>query len=226
MEDGSLYKLYRSIVAAERERVKRDLHKRGLRFPMEAGFQDSALIQRLGEGKRAFVIPPPLHDRVPWYDVIESERPIELVTLSLVPSRAGQQILINGDDWRVLRVIGRYRAEVTYMGWQELGFVWRLECKTVDSAGSRYQICLNGECAFTDSDVRDLLYRECERISAGNAALASRKEKMMHDMFAQIFRRNATDSGFQIVDGRVHVRRWEIQRISPAELNDSIYWPV
>lgn len=169
-------------------------------------------------------MPPPRFDNVPWYEAVESNQPLEIAKLSLLPNRPGQQVLIHGDSWLVLRLVAPRCVILTYPGWQGIGFEWRLECKSVDSADSAYGIILDGRKAHTEREVIELLDALCEeRIRVGNAPGVSR-ELMRKGLLRELLRRSVLDTGYEFINGRVHVRRWQIVRSAPALLDDAIYW--
>lgn len=89
----------------------------------------SSLYQRLKEGKQPLVLPPPLNHSYPWYSTVESDAPVGLPfgPADWCPDwdkRHG--IAICQDVWT--KVDGDLTSDltVTYPGWADLGFVWRV----------------------------------------------------------------------------------------------------
>ncbi|MGE8065212.1 hypothetical protein [Pseudomonas sp. NPDC089569] len=87
----------------------------------------SSLYQRMKEGKDPLIIPPPLASSYPWHDVVESDHRHELFDEPWdVDWHSTDAVLIRQDVWTVLTGKGTQEMLVTYPGWQELGFVWRV----------------------------------------------------------------------------------------------------
>ena len=113
----------------------------------------SALLNRIASGLWPFVVPPPVAMSYPWYEVVESDEPIELwlggenaaalIALAsrcapalpgLRPEPAGQRALIEQSFWDVLEVIDETAMDVTQAGWKALGFAWRLSIDKVPAS--------------------------------------------------------------------------------------------
>lgn len=89
----------------------------------------STLFHRLKEGKEPLLLPPPLANSYPWHEVVECDSRHELFDEPYIwdvewATRKG--VLICQDVWTVLSGLGTREMMVTYPGWQELGFVWRV----------------------------------------------------------------------------------------------------
>lgn len=114
----------------------------------------SSLYQRLLNGKRPLVIPPPLNHSYPWYRVVESEIPVSLPfgPTDWAPdwdTRHG--IAINQDVWSLISGDIAQDITVTFPGWDTLGFVWRVWL--VDEPAEKTEAFL---CCRHREDVRSL----------------------------------------------------------------------
>lgn len=107
---------YRSVVAKAGAQENQILSK-------------STLFHRLKEGKEPLLLPPPLANSYPWHEVVECDGRHELFDEPYVWEVEWAQrngVLICQDVWTVLSGLGTQELMVTYPGWQELGFVWRV----------------------------------------------------------------------------------------------------
>ncbi|WP_455233284.1 hypothetical protein [Geopseudomonas aromaticivorans] len=128
---------YNAIIAA-------DLARRGLGAPRDGALSPlrmignrlkakSSLFDRLLRGKPALVIPAPLSFSHPWYSVVESNTPQEVLRPeewkpSFIQRAEGapEQVLIHQTPWDIVERIGSEELIVTQPEWQRLGFRWRL----------------------------------------------------------------------------------------------------
>lgn len=102
----------------------------------------SALLNRIASGLWPLVVPPPLAMSYPWYEVVESDKPIELwleagnakdlIKQGGMHSNAfakgadAKRVLIEQSLWDVEQVIDDVTLDVTKPAWKDLGFVWRV----------------------------------------------------------------------------------------------------
>ena len=100
----------------------------------------SSLFDRLLRGKQALVIPAPLSFSHPWYSVVESNTPQEVLRPeewkpSFIQRAEGapEQVLIHQTPWDIVERIGSEELIVTQPEWQRLGFRWRLWRESLDA---------------------------------------------------------------------------------------------
>lgn len=223
--DPDIERIYRAVLDAEREKAAARARFFLPSEPVQVHPKQSALMQRLLHGKQPLVMPPPKVDNVPWYAVIEADGPLEIASLSMRPSRPGQQVLINGDGWLVTRVLSRDCVQVTYPGWQAMGFEWRLECCSIDSEKSGFGIIFDGRKAHTEKEVNQLIEEVCAaRTTSEDQALGRSQVAMRESLLERVLQQSPIGVGFEFVNGRVFVRRWQIERIAPDTLADSVFW--
>jgi hypothetical protein len=133
---------------------------------MSAGgtFGKSALLNRIASGLWPFVVSPPVSMSYPWYSVVESDEPEELwldapsadelLKLGEKSSawlrnnvkglsnlfKIDQMVPVNQSLWKVVQVVGPEELHITWPGWEELGFVWRLAIDEVSATVSSQHI--------------------------------------------------------------------------------------
>lgn len=114
----------------------------------------SALLYRIASGRAPLVIPAPTAMSYPWYGVVEEEGPWELTMegenlqkqldvgakTAQWANRKGPIILIEQSIWNVVRQIDDVTAEVSWPGWQERGYLWRLSLDVIPATESRKTI--------------------------------------------------------------------------------------
>lgn len=91
----------------------------------------SALYQRLKEGLPPLVLPPPTAYGYPWYSAIEEASTHEVdahFTMSHQsdPTKPIDAVIIQQSLWNVVERTSDTDCTVTYRGWAELGYRWRL----------------------------------------------------------------------------------------------------
>lgn len=112
----------------------------------------SALLHRIAQGKKPLVIPPPLAMSYPWYDVIDTDGPWDVVIdvdtvdemvalgqrlLQAYEEDASQPVvIINQTLWPVVRRVSDTVVEVASDEWRARGFLWQLTLDVIPAAQS------------------------------------------------------------------------------------------
>lgn len=140
----------------------------------------SALYGRLCEGRAPLVVPPPLSHSYPWYEAVESGEPLAIMEPFVVAADedfAGRQgLVINQCFWTLLdgavAGAGGNEKRVTYPGWEELGFTWRVWLERVPAERSESCLCCHHDPAAkrittpeqVDAEARYLVQRDYDRL--------------------------------------------------------------
>ena len=159
--------LYHSILASTLGSVNRLLDK-------------SSLYNRLLSGKPALAIRPPTSFAYPWYSVVESDDPVHLPfgPTDWKPEWSSRHgVLLQQDVWTHLQGEVTDEIVVTYPGWQELGFTWKVWREDVPAAQTTASIASWHDSTIPKLDTGLLVKAECESVAAREARwdlLASR----------------------------------------------------
>lgn len=149
---------YRAVLAYEVRRQGGDPsdEKQAAMMTLTAGGANgkSALLYRIASGLAPLIIPAPRAMSYPWYGVVEDDGPWELSMegdnlqkqleigkeTAKWANRTGPIILIEQSIWEVVRQIDDVTAEVSWPGWTELGYMWKLSLDVIPAAQSQKTI--------------------------------------------------------------------------------------
>lgn len=122
----------------------------------------SSLFKRLISGGRALLVRPPVSFSYPWYSVVEDaeHQQLPFAPTVVTPADGGPDYLvINQDRWDLISGNDQDGYTVTYPGWANLGFTWRIWRAEVPASESSSIIC-----CYHDLDI--------DRITTGAQLLA------------------------------------------------------
>ncbi len=125
--------------------------------------EKSSLYGRLLKGAKPLVLPPPISHSYPWYEVVESSEPIDVMD----PADAAQwaendcgseRLLIHQSFWDVLEQQDETTFIVTYGNWHQLGFTWKLWRENLPAEQATATLCcyhnLEKKFLATEDDLR------------------------------------------------------------------------
>lgn len=245
--------------------------------------EKSSLYNRLLNGGKPLIIPPPVSHSYPWYEAVESSGPIGVIEPADAEEwsekdGSRERLLIHQCFWDVLERQGERTYIVTYGGWRQMGFTWKLWREDLPAEQATASLCchhsqekrslvteedlrqeaeyftnrwktglvdaltaaapaeappLMGKGLFIDRGAYEQLVRQREHKRAVEELL-SRKEAGLPDLptdeemavKAQENMANRLGDDWFISDGLLYHRSWRLQRISPAQLNDTHYLAI
>lgn len=151
--------LYHAILASTLGPVNRLLDK-------------SSLYKRLLSGKPALAIPPPTAFSYPWYSVVESDDPVPLPfgPTDWKPEWSSRHgVLLQQDVWTRLQGEVTDQIVVTYPGWEELGFSWKVWREDVPAGQTSASIASWHDTTIFKLDTARLVKTECESVASREA---------------------------------------------------------
>lgn len=128
----------------------------------------SALFARLLEGKKALKFPPPCSYSYPWYEIIEENKKYEIHSdnkivddfLFSYNQEEEKKIIIDQTGWNLIEKLSEKEAIITYPGWSNLGFKWKLSYETISTKDSTSFIIPHHEPLLKRITTLDQLYKE------------------------------------------------------------------
>lgn len=108
--------------------------------------EKSSLYNRLLTGRKPLIIPPPVSHSYPWYESVESSEPIGIVEPAdaadwSLKDNSNEGLLIHQSFWRVLEQQDETTFIVTYEGWHQLGFTWKLWRENLPAEQATASLC-------------------------------------------------------------------------------------
>lgn len=135
--------------------VEYEFHRRGLtqdspEYPFlretlsNRRMEKSALFARLRKGGRPLVVPPPLSYSYPFYSAVEAHGPIQVSDVHIRPDLSAfrtvdekKTVLVQQAMWILKSHTQAGDMIITYPGWNELGFEWRLYQQAIPIADTQ-----------------------------------------------------------------------------------------
>lgn len=140
------------------EELDENYHQVGEMFFMtwnNPGDSHSALFKRLLEGKKALINPPPVLFSYPWYEVVESQTPVDCLNFQ---ENNDKTICIGHTKWEIIEKISDIHLIVTHHQWKREGFQWTVRLYDTPISQSKtilYGTTMSGTMLFTYKDLYD-----------------------------------------------------------------------
>ncbi|HGY3910820.1 TPA: hypothetical protein ACNVX4_006395 [Pseudomonas aeruginosa] len=108
--------------------------------------EKSSLYNRLLNGGKPLIIPPPVSHSYPWYEAVENSEPIGVVEPADAEEwsekdGSRERLLIHQCFWDVLERQGEHTYTVTYGGWRQMGFTWKLWREDLPAEQATASLC-------------------------------------------------------------------------------------
>lgn len=135
-----------------------------------AGHEKSALFFRLLSGEKILKNPPPTSFSYPDYEIVESNDSHELALIDAKNTKElvckpdkycdYKHIFLNQTGWKVVEVINDKKLHITHRNWEDLGFIWELELKTITAQESMSAIIPHHNPSLKKITTKEQLFNE------------------------------------------------------------------